>query len=201
MNFIKECRVNTISQNENIKKEIFRKTIHLASALIPLFAKFFYIETVAALSFITVLYILFEFLRLKGKKIPLISRITQFAARKRDEGKFVLGPVTLSLGILIVLIVFPHTPAAIGILALSFGDGLASLIGKCFGKHRLPFIRSKTIVGSLACFCAVYVSTFCITHNMITSFVIAVVATIAEALPLKDFDNILIPVVCAAALL
>lgn len=199
MNLIKECNFNTTSQNEHIRKELFRKTIHLGSAFVPLFAKFFYRETIALLSAVTVLYILFELLRLRGKNIPLISGITQFAARKRDEGKFVLGPVTLSVGILIVLVMFPHTPAAIGILALSFGDGLASLVGKCFGKHRLPFIRSKTIVGSLACFCAVFVSTLCITHNMITGFVIAIVATLAEALPLKDFDNILIPIVCAAA--
>lgn len=199
MNFIKECRFNTISQNEHIRKEVFRKAIHLSSAFVPLFAKFFYIETIAVLSTVTVCYILFELLRLRGKNIPFISGITKFAARKRDEGKFVLGPVTLSVGIIIVLLIFPHTSAAIGISALAFGDGLASLIGKCFGKHQLPFIASKTIAGSLACFCAVYISTFCITHTMITSFVIALVATVAEALPLKDFDNILIPIVCAAA--
>ena len=199
MNFLTGCRFNKTSQNESIRKEIFRKSIHLSSAFVPLFAKFFYNETIIVLSAVTVFYIVFELLRLKGKNIILISRITKFAARKRDKGKFVLGPVTLSLGILIVLLMFPYTPAVLGILALSFGDGLASLIGKCFGKHPLPFIGSKTVAGSLSCFCAVYISSFCITHNMITSLVIAIVAMFAEALPLKDFDNILIPIVCAAA--
>lgn len=200
MNFIKKIIFNNFSQNQNTKnilKEIFRKAIHICSAFVPFFAGYFYIETVLSLIMITALYIVFEILRLKGWDIPIISIITKVAARQRDAGKFVLGPVTLSLGIVATLIVFPHRSAKIGILALAFGDGLASLVGKFFGKHKLTTLKDKTIAGSMACFFAVFFSTIYVTSSFFMSIVIALVATISEAFPLKDFDNILIPLVCA----
>lgn len=189
-----------LSQSKNaeiIFKEFFRKVIHLCSALIPLFSKYFYTATIIALFIITLLYIICEFFRLKGIKIPVISRVTSFAARERDKDKFVLGPVTLSIGIIITLLMFNHINASIGIFALAFGDGFASLIGKCFGKKKLYFVKDKTIEGSVSCFISVFISTFFVTDNLLKSIAVGTVAFLSEALPLKDFDNVLIPIVCA----
>ena len=83
----------------DIAKELFRKVIHLCAAFIPFFLKYFYVPVLSLLSLVLVLYIIAEILRYKGKTVPIFSVITQAASRKRDENKFVLGPVTLSLGI------------------------------------------------------------------------------------------------------
>ncbi|MBR7064736.1 MAG: phosphatidate cytidylyltransferase, partial [Treponema sp.] len=140
------------------------------------------------------LYIVFEFVRLHGNKIPIVSFVTEFASRSRDENKFVLGPVTLVAGIILCAILYDSSARAVGIYALSFGDGLASLFGKLFGKKQIPFTNGKTIVGSVSCFVAVFVSSFCVCKNFFVSLVCAVVGVFVEILPLKDFDNLFIPV-------
>lgn len=204
MSFLRELRYKKLSQNarvEDLIKETFRKAIHLCTALVPLFARYFFYPTVLALSVITCLYIVFEILRLKGYTIFMISSITGFAARERDKGKFVLGPVTLSVGVIITLLIFPFRDASIGIMALALGDGLASLIGKLWGRQHLNISKDKTMAGSIACFTAVFVSTLAISRSFVKSFCIAVIAAVTEALPLKDFDNVLIPLVCAGAAL
>ena len=204
MSFLRNLRYKKLSQNarvEDLLKETFRKTIHLCAALVPLFARYFFYPSVIALSATTFFYIIFEILRLKGYQIFMISSITGFAARERDKGKFVLGPVTLSIGVISTLLIFPFKEASIGIMALALGDGLASLVGKFWGRQHLNISKDKTIAGSIACFTAVFISTIAISRSFIKSFFIAAIATGTEALPLKDFDNILIPLVCAGAAL
>ncbi len=186
----------------SILKEVFRKSIHLCSAFIPLLLVNFYTQTLICLTVIVVLYSIAEILRLKGKEVFLVSAITEAAARKRDENKFVLGPVTLVCGIIITSLLWNPIASEIGIYALAFGDGLASLSGKLFGRVHIPFTSGKTVAGSLTCFFAIFVSCFlvCYFHALpnvdITkvSLIIASVGMLIEVLPLKDFDNILIPV-------
>ena len=89
----------------------------------------------------------------------------------------------------------PPEAARIGIYALSFGDGTASLVGKLIGRVTIPFSGGKTVAGSLACFVAVYISCFCVCRNVLISFFVALSAMIIEVLPLKDFDNVIIPFV------
>lgn len=174
-------------------KEIFRKSIHLCSCFVPLFLKFFYKTTIALLIFAAVFYTLTQFLSLRGKRVPLVSDITDMAARERDRGKFVLGPLTLVLGILLCALLCPQEAAAAGILALAFGDGLASLAGKFVGKLHIPRTGGKTCAGSLMCLIAIFVSSFCVLRRADAALALALCGMVIEALPLKDFDNILIP--------
>ncbi|MCQ2585944.1 MAG: phosphatidate cytidylyltransferase [Treponema sp.] len=175
-------------------KELFRKSIHLCSALVPFFLDHFFTLTVCLLFCALIGYTVSEFLRLKGYEIPLISTITEIAARKRDEDKFVLGPVTLVIGIIITALSIKNPECRrIGIFALAFGDGLASLCGKFFGRIHISLTKGKTAAGSIACFTAVFLSTFCVCGNTQTSLTIALVAMLIEILPLADMDNIIIP--------
>lgn len=185
----------------SILKELFRKSIHICSSLVPFMLSIAYWPIIGLLLFALVFYSVCEVLRLKGYSIPVISKVTEVAARKRDENKFVLGPVTLVIGILIAALVLPLDCARIGIFALSFGDGLASLAGKLFGKITIPGAKGKTVAGSLTCFLAVYIATFCCCNNCFISLVIAFCAMMIEVLPLSDFDNILIPVSTGALFL
>ena len=178
----------------DIRKEIFRKSIHLCTAFVPFFLARFYFTTLWLLMLCLVFYCIFEFLRLGGKKVPFISAITAAAARKRDENNFVMGPVTLVLGIISAAILWKQIPAAVGIYALGFGDGLASLVGKLCGRIRIPFTNGKTVAGSLACFAAVFISSLLMLHSVSAALVIGFAAMAIELLPLKDFDNLFIPV-------
>lgn len=191
------CPYNGILRQQylnSIYKELFRKTIHLCTAFIPLLLSYFYWPIEILLFLAVTGYSLSEILRLKGIEIPFVSDITKVAARKRDEGRFVLGPVTLVFGIIITSLLFNKTCYTIGILSLAFGDGLASLCGKFFGRVLLPLTEGKTAAGSLSCFFAIFCCSFCVCQNVFASLIIAGVGMIIEVFPIKDFDNLLIPI-------
>lgn len=176
-----------------ILKELFRKSIHICSSFIPLFLKLAYWPVIVLLVLAVIVYSISEVLRSKNIELPLISKVTEIAARKRDENRFVLGPVTLVCGILLAALLLPLDCARAGIFALAFGDGLASLMGKLFGKITIPGAHGKTAAGSLTCFFAVFISTFCCCGNCFIALVIALCAMFIEILPLADFDNLIIP--------
>ncbi len=201
MGLIANVRYRRISQSatvDDLVREIFRKSIHLCAALVPLIARFNLDATVIALSAVICAYSFCEYRRLAGKAIPLISGITAFASRKRDAGRFVLGPVTMALGVLFALVLFPPLAARSGIFALAFGDGIASLAGKLFGRKRIPYTGGKTVEGSLACFAAVTISTFTVLFDPVKSLAVGFLAMLIEVLPLKDYDNLLIPIAIGA---
>jgi len=89
------------------------------------------------------IYTYAETLRMQGVSVGLISRITEAASRRRDKGSFSYGPVTLGLGAMLALMLYPEPAAAIAIYALAFGDGFSSLFGKIFGRGRDPLHRGE----------------------------------------------------------
>lgn len=179
-------------------KELFRKSIHMCAALVPLLLNFAYYPVLVLLAIVLLLYCIAEWCRFRGRWIPVISPITMAAARKRDENKFVLGPATLATGVLLTAAFYPALPAAVGICALAFGDGLASLVGKCFGRIRIPFTGGKTVAGSLACFAAIFCSSYLLTGRAGVGLGCALVGMAFELVPLKDMDNLVIPIVIAS---
>jgi dolichol kinase len=142
----------------------------------------------------TLFYAVMETLRLSGIEVPLVSPLTSMASRPRDKDRFVLGPVTLGLGALLALLLYPSPAATIAIYALAFGDGFASLIGKVFGRHRPYFMLGKSLEGSMACFGAVFVTAYGVSRSFKAAFIAALTATLVEALPLEDYDNIALPI-------
>ncbi|HBG65765.1 MAG TPA: phosphatidate cytidylyltransferase [Treponema sp.] len=193
--FLRASGVTRRQYLNDIKKEVFRKSIHICSAALPFLLRYAYAPVLVALATVVVLYSLSELCRLHGKPVPLVSAVTAAAARKRDENKFVLGPVTLACGIIATALLWKPLPASIGIYALAFGDGLASLSGKLFGRVRIPLTQGKTAAGSLTCFAAIFVAVFAVTGDSALALVIASAGMFIELLPLKDLDNIVIPVV------
>lgn len=177
-----------------IAKELFRKSIHICSAFIPFFLRLAFWPVIILLVLALAVYVFSEVQRRRGVTIPLISTITAAAARKRDEDRFVMGPVTLVVGILLAALLFPPECAALGIYALSFGDGLASVGGKLFGRILIPFADGKTVAGSLTCFTAIFISAWCSSRSASTALILAMIGMFIELLPLKDFDNLIIPV-------
>ncbi len=183
-----------------IVKELFRKLIHMGTAFVPLVLSFSRPLIVFLLVAALVIYSITEVIRLSGKTVPIVSKITEAAARKRDSDHFVLGPVTLCLGVLFTILIFDYKIATAGVFALAFGDGLASLSGKMFGQCVIPFTQGKTAAGSLACFLAIFISSYAVFGSCVLSLSVAVVGMFIELLPLKDLDNLIIPVIVSAVI-
>jgi len=177
------------------RTEVVRKAIHFSIALSPGMAAINYPLTVLVLMAGVLGYTFMETLRLSGVKIPVVSTLTAMASRPRDIGIFVLGPVTLGLGALLALLLFPSPAACIGIYALAFGDGFAGLVGKLFGRIRPAFLFGKSLEGSAACFAATFVTAYLVSHSYAVSTAAAITAMAVEALPLEDYDNISLPLI------
>lgn len=179
---------------DEVRTEILRKSIHFLIALVPTMAMISKTGTLALLACGVLVYSYAETLRLSGIIVPVISQITSMAARKRDMGRFVLGPVTLGIGAMLALLLYPAPAASIAIYALAFGDGFASLVGKLVGTIRPSFLMGKSVEGSLACFIAVFFLSYRVSGSISVATVAAFTATLIEVFPLKDYDNILMPI-------
>ncbi|MDR3191638.1 MAG: phosphatidate cytidylyltransferase [Treponema sp.] len=183
----------------DLKTELIRKSIHFLIALSPLMAALSRPATVLILAAGTLGYAWMESLRLAGIQVPFVSSVTSMASRERDRGRFVMGPVTLGLGALLALLLYPSPAASIAIYALAFGDGFASLVGRFFGRLRPSVLCGKSVEGSLACFAAVLVSALGVSGDFRVALVAAFTATVVEALPLEDYDNLALPVTVGMA--
>lgn len=178
-----------------IRTELVRKSIHLLIALVPAVASIAGVgTTILILAAGTLLYTVAESVRLDGRSVAVISYVTSIAARPRDAGRFVLGPVTLGLGAMIALLLYPEPAASLAIYSLAFGDGLSSVIGKLVGRTRIPLTGGKTVAGSAACFAGVFIAAYFATRSAATSVSVAAVATVLEAFPARDLDNMILPV-------
>lgn len=178
---------------EELTTELIRKSIHFLIALSPAMAAVNRPFTIVLLITGITAYTCLERLRLWGRSVPIISSLTAMAARRRDQNRFVLGPVTLGLGALLALLFYPSPAAAIAVYALAFGDGSASLVGKFFGRIRPPLLLGKSLEGSLACFTAVFVAAYKVSGRITVAAFAGLIAALTEALPLEDYDNIVLP--------
>ncbi|MFA7566827.1 MAG: phosphatidate cytidylyltransferase [Alkalispirochaeta sp.] len=186
-------RIRSVSRE--LQTELIRKSLHLSIALVPTVVRLVGTPaTMALLALGTLFYTYAEVQRNSGVQVPVISRITELASRERDLNRFVLGPITLGIGAMLALLLYPDPAASIAIYALAFGDGLAGLVGKFVGRVTLPATGGKTLEGSLACAAAVAVSSYAVLPIPAVVIATTVTATLLEVLPSGDADNLILPV-------
>ena len=176
-------------------QEACRKLIHSFIVFVPFIAGYNYALAFFLLSCGIVLYSWSEYQRLAGRYVPVLTEIKNKAFRPQDMGQFAKAPITLALGSMAALALYPMPAAAVAIYALAFGDTAACLVGKIFGKTQIPYI-GKTWAGSAACFATVFLLTFHATGcDIAKTLAVALAATLTELLPFKDYDNLLIPLI------
>jgi phytol kinase len=140
----------------------------------------------------------------------------QAMTRTGNPRELLKGPLYYGLAFIVCTIAFWRT-SPVGIVALMLmcgGDGLADIIGRRYGIHKLPFSPQKSWVGSLAMFLgswgfAVAMVTW---FNRLQFFpgdlaletivlsvgAIAFIATLVEALPFPDIDNLTLTITATA---
>ncbi len=176
-----------------LRGEVVRKTLHVLIAFVPGIATVTGAAPALGMLGLGVLvYTGAEYARLQGRPVLVISQLTVIASRPRDLGHFVIGPVTLGIGAMLALLLYPAPAAFLAIYALAFGDGVASLVGRLFGRVRI--MDGTTMEGSLSCLVAVFVSAIALTRSVPVSLAIAFAATFLEAVASDDMDNIILPV-------
>jgi len=180
--------------------EISRKFLHILvgniAFLLPIFVTKEIMVFVAAGPFI-----LFTFLM--SPYTPIKSMRGKTSAAGHGMG---LVYYAITWAILAYLFFDNMVVIAIGILAMSYGDGFASVIGLKFGKKKYNvFGDKKSYIGSFTMFVFTFITTIValLYYNIpITNFVIIVlmliafVAAIVEAITPRGLDNLTVPFAC-----
>ena len=195
-------------------REIARKGVHLLSlffiVIYFLFSALFdHLAGLLALIVLLMILIIFEFYRLDLKQgIPLISK---FWWVKREKEKTKIGAeIFFLMGAIICFAVFDLRIAVAAILMTTFGDLAASLIGKKFGKHKLPYPKNKAWEGAIAELVVDIIVGFFVIRTLHQGIILgglglgqpvwpiiigmAVTATIVETVVDNIEDNLVVPI-------
>jgi dolichol kinase len=177
-------------------REVLRQIIHASGIFILVLGLFFNPTVLILLCVILIICAEMIFILDKYTNIPLFSTILGKCKRRDDERGFLY----FFIGIILTLYFFGFNMAiaSSGILMLLIGDSASTLIGRRYGKHKLPFNNSKTVEGSLA-FLIVGLLSALTLLPILPSLVGALVGTLTEAYSPID-DNIPIPIISALAI-
>jgi phytol kinase len=134
----------------------------------------------------------------------------QAMSRTGDRREILKGPLFYGIVFVVVTIIY-WLDNPIGITALMLmcgGDGLADVMGRRWGKRKLPWTKQKSWVGSLGMFLGGWIFAFGIIAVFIQTNIfsdslsdylmpitlISLVGTLIESLPIKDIDNITVTI-------
>ncbi|GAQ80394.1 phosphatidate cytidyltransferase [Klebsormidium nitens] len=132
-------------------------------------------------------------------------------SRRGDPSELLRGPLYYGIVFVVSTVVFWRS-SPLGVLALSVlcgGDGLAEVLGRKYGRVKLPWSRSKSYVGTAAMFLGSFLFGFgyLVYFNYLKNFnpelsvgstalivlLLSLAAAAVEALPFQDVDNITVP--------
>jgi len=194
-----------------VEQKLSRKIIHIGTG--PLFVLcwlMFNDDPLARyLAALVPLLITVQFI-LVGVGVIKDEAAVKAMTRHGDPREILRGPLYYGVVFVVCTILFWRN-SPVGILALMMmcgGDGLADVVGRRFGAVKIPFNKEKSFAGSAAMFGGgfVFALIFVFAFNAWGYFyqpvafpsalyavaLISVVATVIEAFPFQDIDNITI---------
>ncbi len=178
-------------------QELLRKIIHIGMGpLIPL-AKYLGLSQLSAQFFTGIIAILI-LINYINKLFPIIEDID-----RKSYGTFFY---CLSLFTLIS-IYWDKNPLALiaGCFVMTFGDGLAGLIGKIYkSKSWVVFNQKKSLIGTMTMFVASFLIMSLIGYfdknNFTLSYLyLASLATLLEQISIVGIDNLTVPIISSVA--
>jgi phytol kinase len=182
------------------KPEIVRKIVHIGTGNVILIA--WWLDIPASVGITA--SILASAITLLSYRLPILPGINSVG--RQSLGTFFYS---VSFGILVAWFWYLQQPqyAALGILVMTWGDGLAALIGQRFGKHKYKvFGTEKSWEGSLTMMLVSYVVSSLILvetqgnswQTWAISLMVAFIATGLEAISFLGIDNLTVPLGSAA---
>ena len=142
-----------------LRFEVTRKLIHLGSSVFPIAYATLLDRTtlLLVLGVATVVALVIELLRrYSGAASMWFERLTGFMLRDHEHAGSStrwVGATWMLLAFTAVVALFTRPVAIAAMCAVSFGDGLAALVGRMAGRHAIG-LSGKTVEGSVACLVA-----------------------------------------------
>ena len=180
--------------------ELTRKIVHIGSGNVILLAWWLDIPS----SLIIQASVVASVIAIASYFVPILPSIN--SVRRQSWGTLFYA---LSIGILTAWFWDSSQPqyAAIGILIMSWGDGMAGLIGENWGKHPYNLFGSQkswegsltmAVVSLMVTSLILLLSGGNIWQNWVISVIVAIWATILETFSQLGIDNLTVPVGSAA---
>lgn len=179
-----------------VSKEASRKFIHIMLSNWWIIAMVFFDNMwFAALG--PAIFVVINFLSYKFNIIKVMER--------EDEEKDGLGTVYYALSLLILaLITFGPlqnpTIGLVGVIVMGYADGMAAIVGKSIKSPEIKLNgNKKTIAGSATMFVVTLIIVsgalvyFGVANWFLKALIMAIIATIVEAVSVKGTDNITVP--------
>ena len=182
-----------------LKKELFRKSIHVSGFLIVIISVTIGIApAVLLIASLGVIYSVSEYYRLKGRNFPLLADITKMAMRndfgEENQDVFVKAPLYFAAGILASLLIFPAPFNYVAIAVVTLGDGFASVVGRVFGKHKISHSGGKSLEGTTAGILCAFAGSL-VFVSPTTALAAAFAGMAVELIQLHISDNLTVPFV------
>jgi phytol kinase len=179
--------------------EKVRKVVHMGAGNVILLAWWLNIPAWIAIAAST----LASIIALISYKLPILPGVNSVG--RKSLGTFFYA---VSIGVLVALFWSLNKPeyAAIGILVMTWGDGLAALIGQAFGKHPYQIAGIKkswegSVTMALVSYAIACTILFAIQGNIWQTWsvpcVVALLATSLEAFSRLGIDNLTVPIASA----
>lgn len=179
-------------------KEASRKYIHILLGNWWLIAMYFFDSVIWA----SILPLLFVFVNYFSHKHNLIKSME----RTEGEEKDTLGTVFYAVSLLVLAIftfgiIKNPWVGFLGIFTMAYGDGFAAVLGKKLKSQEYNILGStKTLYGSLTMFIVtflihiLYFGIVGVEYFIIKAIIVAIFATLLEAVSIKGTDNIIVPI-------
>jgi len=175
-----------------------RKLIHASALVVPILTEVTSRAIIlVALCTVVALYSLEEVLRLKGRRLPLITTFTLRMSRPQETTHFVVRPVYLAVGIILALLLFPPKIADASIVIVAVGDPVAAYVGGKIGRRHIR--SNKTVEGSIAGLVASFLLAAIIVYPLV-ALAGAAGAMLMELVDRPD-DNLTMPIAAGALML
>lgn len=183
-----------LSLRKDSEPELIRKVVHIGTGNVILFAWWLQIPGWVGIA----ASLLFGVITLLSYRFPILPGINSIG--RKSLGTFFYA---ISIGVLIAIFWQTHPYyAVIGILVMTWGDGLAALVGQRFGSHPYKLWgMQKSWEGSITmvlvsfavCSLILFLVQGAIWQTWAIAFVVALVAASLEAFSRLGIDNLTVP--------
>ena len=195
-----------------ISKQLSRKIIHVGTGPIFVLCWLFFPEDPLSryIAAIVPLLITIQFF-LIGIGVIKDQASVEAMSRTGDPKEILKGPFFYGV-VFVLLTIFFWRESPIGIIALMIlcgGDGFADIIGRRLPSSALKWSPGKSIAGTISMFLGglifstililIFIKSGFLNITFMESFpkilLLNILATIVESLPVRDWDNVTVPVI------
>ncbi|KAK4279584.1 hypothetical protein QN277_011342 [Acacia crassicarpa] len=209
---------NDLTRREVLQQNLSRKLVHMLSGLLFLASWPIFSNSTGARYFAAFVPLV-NGLRLLVNGLSLTSDegLIKSVTREGQPQELLKGPLYYVLMLMLCSLTF-WRDSPVGVICLAMmcgGDGVADIIGRRFGRVKIPYNKKKSFAGSISMFVfGSLISIGMLYYYSVLGYMelnwgrtvqsvalVSLVATMVESLPISDIidDNISVPIVTMAA--